>query len=185
MIFKGQLSYFIPGSHVAWMLRNAPEEISRQVKIPENSDIKVSGEVLRDAGIHVEDRGFAYSPIVTGGENLKNAIFEIEKTGRKQFEVIKYLGDIEIKREIKLTPKVSGEKSFVSRTSIVPLKKVKDSSKISPEKIKFTVYSGGKIFRIITRNLLPGNKVKFRGRIYDIRANPFKGSKIKYIIFED
>lgn len=176
----------IPGNFISWSVHNLPEGLKeKNVAIPRDYNVKGAEKVVTEIGVKIEGLHGIYFPEVIGGERLKTAVFEIEKVDRKNFKVLKYLGDVERITEVKFTPKVSGKKPSVSRTPIIPLKKEKSISKISSEKIKFTVYSDGKMFRTITRRLLPGNKVKWRGKIYAIRPNPFKESKIKYIIFAD
>lgn len=176
----------IPGNFVSWQIKTLPKEMEKPIKIPKDYDIVGVEDAISEIGIKVDgETGFTFPRILGNTERLKNAVFEIEKVDRKNFKVLKYLGDVESITEVKFTPKVSGKKASVPRIPTIPLKKVKDSSKISSEKVKFTVYSGGKIFRTITRKLLPGNTVKWRGEIYVIRPNPFKGSKIRYIIFAD
>ena len=93
--FKGQLSGFIPGNFISWQLRNVPKDLGKQVSIPDNSEIIGAEAAVKEAGVIITGEGsLAFSPKMTGAEKLRTAVFEIEKTGRKSFEVIKYIGEL-------------------------------------------------------------------------------------------
>ena len=94
MIFNGRLSFMIPGNFVSWVIYNLPDGMGKQVAIPRDYTVTGAENAVKEIDVVVNGMGGIYFPEVTGGDKLKTAVFEIEKTGRKSFEVIKYIGEL-------------------------------------------------------------------------------------------
>jgi hypothetical protein len=103
ILFNARIDAFIPGNFVSWRIIKIPGEKTPAIE----KDYDLTGiEVVTDAlNLTVEDHGIAFMPEVHGYDRLKNAVFEIEKTARKTFRVVRYVGTLTI--EYKVQPGAS------------------------------------------------------------------------------
>ena len=105
MIFNGRLSCMIPGNFVAWVVYNTPDEVGKSVAIPRDHTVIGAERAIKEIGITVDHKGGIFFPEISGADKLESAVFEIEKTARKNFEVIKYVGELGTKTTHTLTLK--------------------------------------------------------------------------------
>lgn len=102
MIFEAGLAYQVPGNFITWSIVPI-EGHTKKVKIPDDY-YSITGIhlVLEQINIRVEiPKNFFEMPRVLGAENLKNAVFEFEKTGIRTFKILRHIGELEQTTTIK------------------------------------------------------------------------------------
>ena len=105
MKFNGMLSALIPGNFVGWFIHNVPNDIGKQVEIPRDYTVTGAEDAVKKIGVTIHGMGGIYFPEITGYEKLETAVFEIKKTGRDSFHVVKYIGELETKTTNRFVPK--------------------------------------------------------------------------------
>jgi hypothetical protein len=96
--FNATIDAFIPGNFVSWRIIKIPGEKTPVIeKDYDLTNIEVVTEALE---MDVQDHGIAYMPTISNSKNLNNAVFEIEKTTRKKFRVVRYVGTLKVEYKI-------------------------------------------------------------------------------------
>ena len=124
--FLARIDAFIPGTFISWRIIKIPDQ-----KIPAiEKDYELTGiEVVSNAlNLQViQPRSIGLMPKIPNYNVLKDAVFEIVKTDRKRFRVVRYVGKLKI--EYKIIPAANVTLPDLSRASEQESIPVKDTPK--------------------------------------------------------
>jgi hypothetical protein len=129
--FNAQVDAFVPGNFVSW--RIIP--ITGQKTPAIEDDYTLTGEdvVIRAVDLAVHQSSPYSMPTVHGEPRLNDAVFEIEKTARKQFRVVRYVGTLKVEHKIEPAANVK-----VLGASVITEEQTKQAQKLVPGASRFS-----------------------------------------------
>ena len=101
--FNARVDAFIPGNFISWRIIPIPGQKTPAIE----DDYDLTGtEIVRESlRLTVSNENtIAFMPHVHGYERLKDAVFEIVKTDRKRFRVVRYVGTLKVVHTIEPVP---------------------------------------------------------------------------------